>query len=332
VFFAIWWAWMNFTWFASAYDIDDLAYRLLTIVQIAGVLILAAGVSAAFTHGEYTTITVGYVVMRVALVAQWLRAAASDPEGRPVALRFALGIIAVQVGWVVRLFLPHSWGDVTFCLLAVAELAVPLWAERAGRPTQWNPAHINERYGLFTLIVLGESVAAATDAIQTAITANALSSSLVGIAGGGLVLVFGLWWWYFEHSEEEGLRVSRHLGYVWGYAHYFVFASIAAFGAGLEVAVTTVEGHGTASRTTAALAVAVPVGTFLVVTAALHAAFQPEWALPRWCPAATAAVLLVVAALAGSVGLGVVIPLMGLVATALVVADSLLARRASPPG
>jgi low temperature requirement protein LtrA len=332
VFFAIWWAWMNFTWFASAYDIDDLAYRLLTFVQIAGVLILAAGVSAAFTQGEYTTITVGYVVMRVALVAQWLRAAASDPEGRPVALRFAVGIIAVQVGWVVRLFLPHSWGDVTFCLLAAAELAVPLWAERAGRPTQWNPAHINERYGLFTLIVLGESVAAATDAIQTAITANTLSSSLVGIAGGGLVLVFGLWWWYFEHSEEEGLRVSRHLGYVWGYAHYFVFASIAAFGAGLEVAVTAVEGHGTASRTTAALAVAVPVGTFLVVTAALHAAFQPEWALPRWCPAGTAAVLLVVAALAGSVALGVVIPLMGLVVTGLVVADSLLARRASPPG
>jgi len=328
VFFAIWWAWMNFTWFASAYDIDDLAYRLLTFVQIAGVLILAAGVGSAFTKGTYTTITVGYLVMRAALVAQWLRAAASDPEGRPVALRFALGIVVVQVGWVVRLLLPHSWGDLTFCLLAAAELAIPLWAERAGRPTQWHPAHINERYGLFTLIVLGESVAAATIAIQTAVTSNALSSSLVGIAAGGLVLVFGLWWWYFEHSEEEGLRASRRLGFVWGYAHYFVFASVAAFGAGLEVAITTVEGHGTASRVTAALAVAVPVGTFLVVTAALHAALQREWNLPSWCPAATAAVLLALAALAGSVSLAVVIPLMGVAVAILVAVDSTLARRA----
>jgi hypothetical protein len=44
VFFAIWWAWMNFTWFASAYDTDDVPYRLLVLVQIAGVLVLAAGV------------------------------------------------------------------------------------------------------------------------------------------------------------------------------------------------------------------------------------------------------------------------------------------------
>ena len=51
VFFAIWWAWMNFTWFASAYDNDDVPYRLLTFVQIAGVLILAAGVAAAFGTG-----------------------------------------------------------------------------------------------------------------------------------------------------------------------------------------------------------------------------------------------------------------------------------------
>ena len=49
VFFAIWWAWVNFTWFASAYDVDDLLYRLLTFVQIVGVLILAAGVDSAFT-------------------------------------------------------------------------------------------------------------------------------------------------------------------------------------------------------------------------------------------------------------------------------------------
>ncbi|MCI0435913.1 MAG: low temperature requirement protein A, partial [Gemmatimonadetes bacterium] len=48
VFFAVWWAWMNFTWFASAYDRGDVPYRLAVLVQMAGALILAAGIPAMF--------------------------------------------------------------------------------------------------------------------------------------------------------------------------------------------------------------------------------------------------------------------------------------------
>ena len=78
VFFAVWWAWMNFTWFASAYDTDDVPYRIVTLIQIAGVLVLAAGVPRAFADNDWTVVVIGYVVMRVALTAQWLRAAASS--------------------------------------------------------------------------------------------------------------------------------------------------------------------------------------------------------------------------------------------------------------
>src|SRR4029079_3296216 len=92
IFFVIWWPWMNFTWFASAYDTDDVQYRLLTFVQIAGVLVVAAGVPRAFNEQDFTVMVVGYIVMRTALVAQWLRAAREDPTRRAVALRFAVGI------------------------------------------------------------------------------------------------------------------------------------------------------------------------------------------------------------------------------------------------
>src|SRR5215218_7431005 len=68
VFFAIWWAWMNFTWFASAYDTDDVAYRLLTLLQITGALVLAAGVHDAVVAEDFTVVTFGYVVMRLAMV------------------------------------------------------------------------------------------------------------------------------------------------------------------------------------------------------------------------------------------------------------------------
>ncbi len=98
VFFAIWWAWMNFTWFASSYDTDDVLYRLLTMVQMAGVLVLAAGVPAAFGSSDYRAITFGYLVMRVGLVAQWLWAGTEDPASRRTAVRYALGISVVQVG------------------------------------------------------------------------------------------------------------------------------------------------------------------------------------------------------------------------------------------
>src|SRR5919107_589938 len=97
VFFAIWWAWMNFTWFASSYDTDDVPYRLLTMVQMAGVLVLAAGVPAAADHADYGVVTVGYLIMRMALVAQWLRAGLEDPAGRRAAMRYAAGICLLQM-------------------------------------------------------------------------------------------------------------------------------------------------------------------------------------------------------------------------------------------
>src|SRR6266704_4711124 len=119
VFFAIWWAWMNFTWFASAYDTDDVLYRVATLVQIAGVLVLAAGVPRAFDD-DFVIVSIGYLLMRVALSAQWLRAARDDRPRRSCALRSAAGISACQVGWVARLALPDPWGTVGFAVLGGA--------------------------------------------------------------------------------------------------------------------------------------------------------------------------------------------------------------------
>ena len=79
VFFAIWWGWLNFTWFASAYDTDDWLYRVVTLVQMGGALAVAAGVPRRFDDGDYPVVVIGYVIMRLAMVFQWLRAARDDP-------------------------------------------------------------------------------------------------------------------------------------------------------------------------------------------------------------------------------------------------------------
>jgi low temperature requirement protein LtrA len=336
VFFGIWWAWVNFTWFASAYDVDDLLYRLLTFVQIIGVLILAAGVESAFTSGNFTIMTIGYVVMRIAMVAQWLRAASGDPAARPAALRYAACITVVQVGWVLRLLLPPQAGLWAFYVLALCEMLVPAYAERAakGGGTPWHAGHIAERYGLFTLIVLGECIAAVTVALHSASSSHGVSAGLVAVIVGAVLIVFAVWWWYFENPAEEGLRMSRQLSFVWGYGHYVVLGSLGALGAGLQLAAA--GSHGSVSSTaatTAGLAVAVPVAAYLAVTGVLQGLLGPHWTgrLPMVGGAAVA--VLLIGGFAGALGVGVATLLMGLVVAALVAIDELLrGDQRSEPG
>jgi low temperature requirement protein LtrA len=321
VFFAIWWAWVNFTWFASAYDVDDIAYRLLTFVQIVGVLILAAGIPAAFAHGDFVTMTIGYVVMRVAMVTQWLRAAHGDEGGRLGALRYAGGVAVVQLGWVARLFAPHVAGEVLFYVLAAVEMSVPAWAERGGYGTPWHPEHISERYGLFTLIVLGECVAAATVAIQSASSAHGLSASLIGVTAGGLLLVFAFWWWYFEHPSDEALRMSRGSAFLWGYAHSFVFGALAALGAGLEVAAESTQRGSAISPTTVGLTVAIAASVYLLVTGAVQGRVSPSSVMRLRYVVPGVVLLLVIGAAARPLSVGLAVPLMGLVSVGLVLVD-----------
>ncbi|MFI7708041.1 low temperature requirement protein A [Nonomuraea sp. NPDC049480] len=276
VFFAIWWAWMNFTWFASSYDTDDVGYRVLTMVQMAGVLVLAAGVPAAAEHADFGFVTLGYVIMRIGLVVLWLRAGLEDPARRRTALRYAVGISVVTVGWLYHSVLaPVSAELPLFVLLALLELAVPLWAERA-EPTTWHPHHIAERYGLFTIILLGESVLAVSRGVAAALKTSEISSPFVVIAVSGLVVLFSLWWLYFLVEAGEGLSGRRDRSYLWGYGHYGIFAALAALGAGLEVAVEQ-SGHGSiAGPFTVGYAVAIPVGVFLMLLWMVHALVVAE--------------------------------------------------------
>jgi len=269
IFFGVWWAWMNFTWFASAYDTDDVPYRLLTLLQMAGVLVFAAGIPAAFQHFDLVTVVVGYVIMRLALVAQWLRAARGHPEGRAGTLRYAAGVTAVQLCWIGWLFLPGPARPAGFVVLVAAELAVPAWAEFGGRATPWHPGHITERYGGFTIIVLGEVVAAIAAAVQDAVDLSRASPGLWTVAAAGLLLVFALWWSYFKHSAAEDIRQSLPWTFAWGFAHYLIFAAAAAVGAGLQVVIGTLLHSTRVTPPFAAFTVAVPVTIYLVVLAPL---------------------------------------------------------------
>jgi len=328
-FFAIWWAWMNFTWFASAYDTDDVLYRLLTFVQIAGVLVIASGVERAFSELDYATVTVGYLILRIGLVAQWLRVAVEHPDRRQTALRYALGVTLVQIGWVSRLFLPPELGMAAFAPLVVLELLVPVWAESTGRPTPFHRGHIAERYGLFTIIVLGECILAASTAVQEAVSAGGLSLQLLTLAAGGLLLVLAMWWAYFKHDSAAEPTELRQ-AFIWGYGHYFVFAAVAATGAGLHVAIDLTHQDAEIGPTVAALAVAVPVIVYLL-TAWLISHDGRSLAAMR--PVLIgAAVVIASALLLSPIGVPLAVMVMALVVATLVGVSAYRASRLSPTG
>ncbi len=198
------------------------------------------------------------------------------PEGRNTALRYVAGIATVQVGWLLRMLiaetgaLPPASSVPVFIGLDLLELAVPPWAERRG-PTSWHPQHIAERYGLFTIILLGESVLAASTGVERALQSGRVSVSLVIVAISGLILLFSLWWLYFLESVGDELTRNRNRAYLWGYGSYGVFIALAALGAGLEVAVETTDRPANITAVEIGFAVAIPVAAFLVFVCAIHA-------------------------------------------------------------
>ena len=271
--FAIWWAWINYSWLASAYDNDDIFFRVATMVEMLGVLVLALGLPVMFhsldegEHVDNSVVVAGYVVMRIATIALWLRAAKHDPARRRTALTYVVFVSITQLGWIALIFvnLPLAPAMAFTLLLIALELVGPYVAEH-GREggTPWHAHHIAERYGLLVIITLGEIILGTILAISAVIDEQDWSVETVVVAFGGTALAFGLWWVYFTMPSGKVLARYRPRGFVWGYLHYFIFVALAGTGAGLHVAAYEIEGVAHIDLVQALLTVVVPVGLFMV--------------------------------------------------------------------
>lgn len=276
--FAVSWAWVNYSWLASAYDNDDIWFRIATLVEMVGVLVVALGVPAVFTsiaeglHLDNTVMVSGYVVMRVASVALWLRAARHDPKRRAICLAYARNIAAAQLGWVTLIFLslPITTTFAIGICLIVFELAGPIYAETRHGRTPWHAHHIAERHGLLVIITLGEVVLGTILAISAVVEVEGWSAEAVLVAAAGTTLVFGLWWTYFTMPSGALLHRHRDRGWVWGYGHIAVFASLVGVGSGLHVAAQVISHEAHVEEWFALVCVAVPVLAFEVVLFALY--------------------------------------------------------------
>lgn len=276
--FAVCWAWINFTWFASAYDTDDWVYRLMTMLQMVGVIVMALGfpqMYASVEHGEHVdnrVMVAGYVVMRIALVGQWLRAAKQDPEHRSACLTYVIAVTVAQAGWVASIFLDTSVA-VTFVVVVAlvgVETLGPVLAETRKGGTPWHAHHITERYGLLAIIALGEGVVGTVASLSAVVGAQGWTFDAVFVAVAGIGLTFGMWWTYFVVPQADLLHAHRERSFWFGYFHIVLFGAIVATGAGLHVAAYYIEHHSKLASVGTVLSVALPVGAYILSTYVLY--------------------------------------------------------------
>jgi low temperature requirement protein LtrA len=262
-------------------------------------------------HVDNRVIVAGYVIMRLALVTQWIRASRQDPARRQTCLRYAKYLALVQLGWIAVLVVDTDVAT-TFLLvipLVALEMATPYAAERDER-TPWHAHHIAERYGLLAIIALGECLIGAIETLR-AIVANhgwSVDAALVGF--GGTALAFGMWWVYFMLPAGRALHLRRHRSFLFGYGHIPIFAAIAATGAGLHVAAYYIDHEAHISAAAAVASIAVPVAVFKLALTWLYSTMMgPD----RTVLAVAAGIMVVLAGAVAMAALGASVPVCMLV-------------------
>jgi low temperature requirement protein LtrA len=296
LFVPVWWAWMEFTWFATAWDNDDLLHRFGMLTAMLLVVVLAAGIPRVY-EGNDRVFVLTYVAMQGLLVLMFARVL---PHAGP-ARRFARNyLVSDAIGGLIMLSSLAVDQPLRYWVwaLAIAVLMLgPVVAVRAYEGQPFDSRHIPERYGLFTIIVLGESVVAVSASLgEVAFDGGAIASALLGF---GIAAAF--WWGYFETVSSTSLSRERDgASFLWGYGHLFGFGGIAAAAIGVELAVEAGAAGDHGLSLAARLMLCGGAASFLVTLVAVHTAeigWRGAGMAPRWA-AIVALVLL------GSLGRG----------------------------
>lgn len=284
VLFAVCWAWMNSTWFSSAFDTDDWMVRLATMVQMAGVLILTAGVPELFAGFERgwefhnQTLVLGYVVMRAPLFLLWWRAS-RDVVSRALsraARRIAVWIVIIQVLWILLAVYPVPPALTLLAALGLfaVGMAVPyLLARRAGG-IPWHPHHMAERYSLLTIISLGEVVVGTATSVGALHADRGWTPEVALVLVAGVSLAMALWWVYFSAPFAALLarRPQRLFRFI--YPHTLLFLGVAATGAGLHLVALQAGGGSALGPAGSLVMIIVPAAVFVVTIRAMVAGLR----------------------------------------------------------
>ncbi|HZG69063.1 MAG TPA: low temperature requirement protein A, partial [Herpetosiphonaceae bacterium] len=170
----------------------------------------------------------------------FLRAGRLYPGLTAFSARYATGFGIAATVWLVSLALPEEIRPWVWAIALVIDLVTPWMAVRAAVVRTFDVSHIPERYGLFTIIVLGEAIIA----VARSMSEVTWTPAAVTTAVAGFVIAVVIWWAYFAHPHAELLERGRLASFIWGYGHIFVWMGIAMSGVGIELAIeAATTGH-----------------------------------------------------------------------------------------
>jgi low temperature requirement protein LtrA len=322
LFVAVWWAWVGYTVYADRFDTDDLLHRALVLAGMLAVIAMALSVHDAL-HGGAAQFALTFVAVRGIVLLLNARARRHAAAARPL---LNLYLVAFTIGaslWLVSVFVPEPTRYVLWGVALLIELSAPWVGRHQIARAPIHASHLVERFGLFTLIVLGESVISvaqgAADVDWTAAT--------VAAAVGGFVAVACLWWLYFDRLEDAAIR-SVLQGLVWNYAHLPLLAGLVSVAVGTESAVIEAS-TGQLERATA-LSLGAGTALYLLATVVIGLAVRRTADRVRWL-ALGAAVLALAIGLVWPLGLPVgLLVVLDLMLVVLVVVESTGRLRAEP--
>jgi low temperature requirement protein LtrA len=233
LFVPVWWAWMGFTFYANRFDTDDLVYRLLMLAAMFAVAVLATTIPSVF-RGATEGFALAYIGVRIVLIALYARASRHVPEARALTRNFLTFFSVAVLVWAFSIVLDRPWVYVAWGVALCIELAAPIRGWRTVRDAPVDRRHLPERFGLLTLIVLGESVLAVVLGVSTV----SWDAGSAAAAVAGFLVAASIWWIYFDFLDEGALTARGIFGgLTYVYMNYFVVAGLAALGAGVKLAI-----------------------------------------------------------------------------------------------
>lgn len=204
LFIPILWCWSGATNFASRFEISEFANRIITGIEIMAVAWLALEVHRAFDNTHQGFI-LAYLVTRLLLILKYQLAGMLNEDYRQPCFRVAHGFLLGLVPIIVSLFVPHPLRYLLWLLACGLDLAIIMTSNRHLNQNLPHLSHMPERYGLFFLIILGESVTGVVNGLSQPLS-GLLSMGSAMNALMGIILAFSFWWLYFDELNDTAIR------------------------------------------------------------------------------------------------------------------------------
>jgi low temperature requirement protein LtrA len=239
LFIPVWWSWIGTTFFATRFYSDDLGHRLLLLLQMGGAGAMAVNISGAFSN-TFSGFALSYAFMRFILIVEYIRVfrttIKSSDSANPLVKRYIIGFSIAAIIWLISAFVPIT--EIRFALWIIGliiDFATPISTGKLTSKFAPHISHLPERMGLFTLIVLGESIVG----IVNGMTEHIWDVYSVIEASLGLCISFSLWWLYFDSSGRLPIQILREKGrissyLIWLYTHFPLIVAITAVGVGIR--------------------------------------------------------------------------------------------------